>query len=429
MVKRIFNVLMKFQHVFGFLVENFNQKLSDMVMGKKKAGNSNKTTLTLVETAGLLIFGLALSIPGQAQGKIEARDSPDYKIIGYVAGWKENWTTDKIDARKLTHINYAFAVIEDGRVVARHGTDPYNFKVLDSLKQENPDLKLLISVGGWADSHKFSDAALTEKSRTLFAESAIEFMKKYNLDGVDIDWEYPASSGQNNMYRAVDKQNFTLMLKKLREQLDIRSEIDGRTDDNPYLLTVATGASQGFLNNTEMHKAHQYLDFVNVMTYDFHTGGNPVAGHHTNLYPSGSINWTGRSSDQAIQWYIDAGIPPYKLVLGVAFYGRFWSNVRPNGHGLYEWTPEGDRGGFDFHEIKTNYENKKGFTRYWDDHAKAPYLWNPDTRTFITYDDQESLTHKTYYIKARGLGGVMFWEYSSDTTGVLLNTLYEGLKD
>jgi chitinase len=105
---------------------------------------------------------------------------------------------------------------------------------------------------------------------------------KYGIDGVDIDWEYPGSPGAGNVFRAVDKQNFTLMLKELREHLDEQSRIDGRKDD-PYLLTIATGASRGFLENTEMHEAHQYLDFINLMTYDYHTGGSPVAGHHTNL--------------------------------------------------------------------------------------------------------------------------------------------------
>ena len=351
----------------------------------------------------------------------------EYKLIGYVAGWRD-WTTDQIDGKKLTHINYAFADIVDGKVASYLENDEYNFRVLDSLRLDNPDLKILISVGGWARSTYFSDAALTEESRKIFAESAVDFMKRHNLDGVDLDWEYPGSPGAGNVFRAVDKQNFTLMLAELRRQLDEQSRIDGREND-PYLLTIATGAGRGFLENTEMHKAHQYLDFINLMTYDYHTGGSPVAGHHTNLYPSQSIHYTRGSADESVQWNIDAGIPAEKLILGAAFYGRYWTDVRPVDNGLYQFAPGSDRGSVGFDELRDKTINKNGFTRFWDDEAKAPWLWNPETRMFISYDDEESLRHKTHYIKARGLGGAMFWEYSSNYGEELLNALYDGLND
>jgi len=298
---------------------------------------------------------------------------------------------------------------------------------LDSLKAENPTLNILVSVGGWARSTYFSDAALTKESRVLFAESAVEFMKKYKLDGVDLDWEYPGLSGAGNVYRTVDKQNFTLLLKTLREYLDRQTELDQR-EENPYLLTIATGASKNYLEHTEMHKAHQYLDFINIMTYDFHTGGSPIAGHHSNLYPSQSIHFTGPSADQSVQWHIDAGIPSNKLVLGVPFYGRSWSDVRSENNGLYQWTGGDQRGSAGFDRLKDELINKNGFTRYWDKEAKAPYLWNADSETIFVYDDEESLQIKTEYIKARGLGGAMFWEYSSNLGEELLNALYNGLK-
>lgn len=354
--------------------------------------------------------------------------SEEYKIVGYVAGWKSNWTADNIDAARLTHINYAFADIVDGKVTSYLDNDEANFEVLNSLKEVNPDLKILISVGGWSRSKFFSDAALTSESRKIFAQSAVGFLKKYHLDGIDLDWEYPGLSGDGNVYRAVDKQNFTLMLKILREYLDRQSEIDGRTAD-PYSLTIATGASQAYLDHTEMHRAQQYLDFINIMTYDFHTGGSPIAGHHSNLYPSKSIHFTGPSADKAVQQHIDAGIPSSKLVLGVPFYGRSWSGVRSTDKGLYQWTNTDKRGSAGFDELRDEYINKNGFTRYWDEEAKAPYLWNPEERTIFVYDDSESLQYKTDYIKARGLGGVMFWEYSSNYGEELLNTLYNGLNE
>jgi chitinase len=392
--------------------------------------NFHFQNLFLTFIAGLILFsGINTSENDKSKNRVYKQSETDYKIIGYVAGWRSDWTTDKFDATKLTHINYAFAdVLEDGQVVSIHEQDAYNFAVLDSLKLVNPDLKILISLGGWTRSTWFSDAALTEESRRRFVESAVDFVKKYGIDGVDVDWEYPGSPGAGNVYRAVDKENFTLMLKELREHLDKQSRIEGREDD-PYLLTIATGASRGFLENTEMHKAHQYLDFINLMTYDYHTGGSPVAGHHTNLYPSASIHYTRGSADQSVQWYIDAGIPSEKLVLGVAFYGRYWTGARNIDNGLYQFAPNDDRGSFSYDNLRENYINRNGFTRHWDSEAKAPWLWNSETQTFVTYDDEVSLHHKTHYIRARGLGGVMFWEYSQNLDGELLNALYDDLND
>ncbi len=380
--------------------------------------------LFLVLSAVTMTGVYAASDDGNCQNENVTKTS-DYKIVGYVAGWRE-WRTDLIDARKLTHINYAFADIVDGKIASYLENDDYNFQVLDSLKVDNPDLKILISVGGWARSTYFSDAALTEQSREIFARSAVEFLKRYNLDGIDLDWEYPGHPGAGNVFRAVDKQNFTLMLKELRRQLDEQSRVDDR-EENPYLLTIATGASKGFLENTEMHKAHQYLDFISLMTYDYHTGGSPVAAHHANLYPSQTIHYTRGSADESVQWNIDAGIPSEKLILGVAFYGRYWTGVRPEDNGLYQFASGDGRGSAGFDELKENYINKNGFIRYWDEEAKAPWLWNPETRRFYSYDDEESLRHKMHYIKARGLGGAMFWEYSSNLGEELLNVLHQEL--
>ncbi len=381
------------------------------------------TNLLSVLAASLILFAISAFTffdepfePGQDPAEEQNRitQETNYKVVGYVAGWRNDWTPDNINAKKLTHINYAFADIIDGKIASYLDNDEANFNVLNSLKQDNPDLKIMISVGGWS------------RSREIFAQSAIDFLKKYEIDGIDLDWEYPGLAGDGNVYRAVDKQNFTLMLQTLREYLDRQSDLDGRTSD-PYLLTIATGASQSYLDHTEMHKAQLYLDFINIMTYDFHTGGSPIAGHHSNLYPSKSIHFTGPSADKAVQQHIDAGIPSDKLVLGVPFYGRSWTGVRRADNGLYQWTNSTERGSAGFDDLRDEYINKNGFTRYWDSEAKAPYLWNPDTSTIFVYDDEESVAHKTDFIKARGLGGAMFWEYSSNYGEELLNALHNGL--
>ncbi|HZJ58019.1 MAG TPA: glycoside hydrolase family 18 protein [Clostridia bacterium] len=343
-----------------------------------------------------------------------------YKIIGYLADWAD-WTAEDVDAQKLTHINYAFATIDDGRVVAKVLDRRLGkLHILKEIKAQNPHLKTLISVGGWG-ADGFSDAALTEESRELFADTAVKFMKDYGFDGVDIDWEYPCSSAAGIVSRPEDKENFTLMLEELRQQLDREGEQDGRH----YLLTIAVGAGQYFIDGSEMGKIQKYLDFVNIMTYDYANGLDEHTGHHTHLFESKVT--PGSSSDKSVRLFMGQGIPASKLVLGVAFYGRAWSGVSGENNGLGMGGIPG-AGGLDtsYTNLSSNLVDKNGFDRYWDEDAKAPYLYNGDI--FISYDDEESIGHKVDYIKETGLGGVMFWEYSSDKSGALLKKLYEGLR-
>ena len=190
-----------------------------------------------------------------------------YKIVAYVNSWQDNWGKNNEKANQVTHINYAFANIKDRKVVEGNDNDAEVLKKLNQLKLTNKDLKILISVGGWSWSKNFSDAVLTESSRQKFANSAIDFVLKHNIDGVDLDWEYPGQIGDNNRFRPEDKENFTAILQLLRKKLD--SLANGQ---KTYLLTVATGANQKYLDHTDMKKAQQYLDFINIMTYDFVTG-------------------------------------------------------------------------------------------------------------------------------------------------------------
>jgi len=193
------------------------------------------------------------------------------RIIGYYPSWKSysGFTPDKLDASKLTHINYAFAYIgQDNKIKLGYpDKDPENFKEINELKIINPDLKILISVGGWNWSGKFSDTASTEIARVTFAKSCVEFITEYEIDGIDLDWEYPVGGGlSTNSKRPQDKQNFTLLLKEIRKELD---ELELKDNKN-YLLTIAGGASKYYLNNIEPDKIKEYIDFANIMTYDLH---------------------------------------------------------------------------------------------------------------------------------------------------------------
>ena len=373
-----------------------------------------------------LIIPFILLMLSCSSNNVRRVEHPEnFKVIAYVG--RTAIDDLPIQAQKLTHINFAFANIADGKVVAGRPGDSTYYDRLVALKRQNPNLKILYSVGGWSWSKGFSDAALTFESRERFARSAVNFMARNNLDGIDLDWEYPGLPGDNNTHRPEDKENFTALLKSIREKLDKLSVQHEKEKKDYYLLTIATGAFQAYLDHTDLRTAHQYLDFINIMTYDFYTSGAKTTGHHTNLSPS-YHNLTDYSmySIKAVEQHINSGIPHQKLVLGAAFYGRGWEDVEPVNNGLYQdYTGSGLS--YSYQRLAADYINKNGFVRYWDDGAEAPYLWNDSTRTFITYDDPESLHLKADYVLEKGLGGVMFWEYSHDPSGVMLDAIYEGL--
>ena len=344
----------------------------------------------------------------------------DYKLIAYVAGWG-NFDLARIDHSKLTHINYAFANIVEGRAVMELAEDSANLATLVSFRETNHDLKILISVGGWVWSNWFSDAALTASSREIFAQSIVELIKLHDLDGVDIDWEYPGQRAEDNAYRPVDKDNFTLMLQAIREKLD---QLGAETPNRQYLLTIASGSEQAYFDHTNLGEAQQYLDFINVMTYDFYNGWMFQAGHHANLYPSENEKYGGNSAVETIERHLTAGVPREKLILGFPFYGRMWEGVHTAASGLYQ---SAGTGGMLIPYNKIDGLDANNWESHWDQSASAPYLWNPDTRVFISYENPKSIGLKVDYIKEQGLSGAMFWEYSNDHEQQLLDELYDKL--
>ena len=329
----------------------------------------------------------------------------------------------QIRADKLTHVNFAFANVVGGRVVEGSPRDADNLKVLTGLRQYHPHLKILVSVGGWTWSKGFSDAALTAKSRRVFVASAVDFVRRHDLDGFDVDWEYPGLPGDDNPHRPEDKENFTTLMAALRAALDREGSRTGKH----LLLTFAAGASRSFIEHTEMAKVQASVDFVNLMTYDFRVAnpGEP-AGHHANLYPS-PADPRQHSADGAVADFLAAGVPPAKLVLGVPFYGRAWEGVSSRDALYREGRPPGQR--IDTaHAALAALAGREGWVREWDVAAQAPFLWNEGRRTFVTYEDEESLRLKSRYVREKGLGGVMFWEYHADRSGALLDTLDAALR-
>ncbi|MBO3098751.1 glycoside hydrolase family 18 protein [Gelidibacter pelagius] len=348
------------------------------------------------------------------------RSDVDLKIIGYAAGY-EDYDFSKIDATKLTHINFAFANIVDGKAAFELETDAAKIATLIGLKEQNPDLKVLYSVGGWVWSDQFSTMAAYDESRKKFAVSCVELLKKHNFDGVDLDWEYPGQRAEDNDFRPSDKDNFTLLLAEIRQALDVQ----GEKDNTHYLLTIATGADQTYIDHTNLGEAHKHLDFINVMCYDFYQGWMFQTGHHANLHPSDKEKYGGNSGVESIDRHIEAGVPVEKLVLGIPFYGRQWEKVTPTEVPLYA---SANQGGYiiSYWEILEKLKSGK-YEKMYDESAQATYLWNPTENIFISYDTPKEIKLKADYIKEKGLGGAMFWEYSLDKDQELLNTLFESL--
>jgi chitinase len=379
--------------------------------------------------AVLLFYVLVctLGLPAERVAGVEVgRAAPGrdpFRIVAYVAGWS---TPAVIHAEKLTHVNFAFArITADGQVALAEAGQEASLLRLVALKKTHPQLKVIISIGGWT-ADGFSDAALTDASRAVFADGAVALVRKYSLDGVDVDWEYPGQGVAGIKYRTEDQQNFTRLLQALRQKLDVASDAQGRTGGNRYTLTIAS-ADREYFDHTEMDKLHVYLDWINVMSYDFFNSLTPTTGHHAGLYRAALASPTDRDTDTSIRQHLAAGIPPEKLVLGVAFYGRGFTGVTPLNEGLNQ-PYERFEAAHNYSELADKLIGRQGFVRRWDDQAKAPYLWNSASRTFITYDDPQSIGIKAQYVKAHHLGGMMFWELSEDRNDELLDVIAGSLR-
>jgi chitinase len=366
------------------------------------------------------IFCLLVGFPSSSFAASKALE--EFEVTGYVFTRGNALTPGQVNAQYLTRINYAFSNIQDGRMVLGAPADEQNFALLMALRKTNPRLTVLVSVGGWLWSTNFSDMVLTAESRRVFEHSVMEFLAKYDLDGLDIDWEYPGLPGAGHPFRKEDKQNFTALVKELREQFDAAAKKTGRK----LYLTIAMGAGEDVIANSEMQKVQRYVDTVNLMTYDYYeAGSDPTTGHHSPLFAD-PADPKKVSSDGTVKAYKKAGVRSQKILLGVPFYGREWGEVPEHKNGLFQVGKVIPGAYAPYSLIETNMLGQ-GFTRYWDDDAKAPYLYNAEKHIFVSYEDPESLALKCKYVRDHKLGGVMFWEYFGDPTGKLLQTIDDSL--
>lgn len=367
-----------------------------------------------------IMTGLLLTLLAANSAFAQTSSSP-YRVVGYATSWNPVQTKD---VGKIDTLIFAFAHPKNGNVVIEDKDLPrlHDMVVLKSI---NPKLKVDISVGGWTVGG-FSEAASTEAGRQQFADSAAQLVASQHADGLDVDWEYPGHHESGIQSSPQDKTNYTLLLKAIRASLDRVGTKNGRTGANHYTLSVAI-ADGPFVSDIDIAAINPYLDWFNLMTYDFVNSMTSTTGHHTGLHASALITGDGRTTDRAVQQFLAAGVPPHKLLIGAAIYGREFADVKPDHNGLYQ-TYGHYQGGHNWPELKQDYVNKQGYVRYWDDAAQAPWLWNAQTHHFISYDDPQSIAAKAAYVKAQHLGGIMYWEQSNDPSDELVNDMWRGLR-
>ena len=312
-----------------------------------------------------------------------ARANEEKVIVAYVTSWSNVIP----DPHAMTHINYAFAHVSE-RFDGLRIDNEERLRTLVALKQQNPKLKVVLSVGGWG-SGRFSEMAADARLRKAFARDCRRVVKQFGLDGIDIDWEYPTSKAAGISCSPADTENFTLLMRDLRKALG-----------KQRVLSIATISSALFV---DFKAILPYVDYVNIMAYDM--GNAPK--HHTALYPS---KHTRSSASQAVEAHLQAGMPAHQLVLGMAFYG----------HGGTEYPRTQD-----YAEIPSSSDL---YVECWDEQAQAPYLANQQGEFVFGFDSPRSLAAKCRYVHQMGLRGAMYWDYAGDNeAGDLRRTVYEGI--
>ena len=345
-------------------------------------------------------------------------------ICGYVFRGLDRVTAE--DARRLDLINIAFGTIKDGLLFY-----PRKKETLDQIRrirEANPEMKFMLSVGGWG-AGGFSTMAKTAEGIAAFTASCADAVREMELDGIDIDWEYPTIGSAGIDCAPEDRENFTALLASLREMLD-------SLPAGKKMLTIAAGAGKYMVDAVEIGKIVPLLDYISLMTYDMAGGWTPAC-HHTALYPTGHPDVHNMCVDSTVKLYEEAGVPADKLIIGAAFYSRRWTHIAAGdnlGFGERCYDPaDKDSGlwGPGYADIVEKYLNpdapeSKGWIRVRDDVAHARWMYNPEKEEFISYDDEESVREKAAYVLEKGLRGVMYWEHGNDPTKKLLAALNEG---
>lgn len=393
--------------------------------------------LTLVLLVATLV-GVALAhAPFPLDSAVNRNNRAPNRVVCYWGTWsyyregRGKFQAEDINPYLCTHVNYGFAKLEGNRVALFDpdldaGSEDWNsglpwgrgmIRRLQKVRTYNPNLKTLIAVGGWNEgSDKYSLMASTAAGRAEFVQSAIAFIQEHKFDGMDLDWEYPAMQAVGDADREptgpeVDKQNFVELIKALKVAFAPYG----------YLLSAAVSAGAPTIARAyDVPQVSQYLDIINLMTYDFHGGWDNVTGHNSPLYPLPGATGIDEqfTVEYAVNTWLNAGVDPSKLTLGLPLYGRSFTLAgAANGIGAPAIGSGGDAGPLTktvgmlaYNEVCSLIQN--GWQTGWVADQQVPYAFY--NRQWVGYDNVQSLTQKLAFIQAKGLGGGMIWSIDTD---------------
>jgi chitinase len=357
-----------------------------------------------------LVFHLLLS------GLLNAQEPGGIRVIAYYSGGISQ--LDSINVKDISHLIFCFGHLDGHRYKIANANDSIKIKKMVGLKEKNPKLKVILSLGGWGGCENCSDGFFTAEGRQEFAESVKEISGYFHTDGIDLDWEYPTIRLDNDIDKnpvhktaPEDKENFTDLVTRLRKTLGDEAEI-----------SFAAGGFNTYLKGSvDWKSVMPQVNYVNLMTYDLINGYSTETGHHTALY---STPHQTESTDNAVRYLTGIGVDPGKIIIGAAFYARVWANVPKRRHGLYQAGKF--KQGIPFKAFPERLSRKAGYKTYWDHTAKAPYAYNKKDQLFATYDNKRSIRLKTEYVFHHRLGGIMFWQLGLDTyQGGLVETIHK----
>jgi len=356
---------------------------------------------------------MAISSTVLPASRTPAVPKPRFAVIAYYAGDATRF--QQYSTQQLTHIIYSFLHLQGAALAFDNPNDQATVTALVALKQRNPGLKVMSSLGGWGGCETCSQVFATAEGRSAFAASVKQMLVSTHTDGIDLDWEYPAVEGPpGHRFAPEDRHNFTLLVQTLRSTLG-----------PSYEISFAAGGFPDYLQHAvEWAAIIPLVNRVNLMSYDLVNGYSTATGHHTPLY---STSKQGLSVDSGVRFLDSVGVDPGKIVIGAAFYARVFSGVAPQGRGLYQ---QGKfKQTFNYQQFSDSLSAARGFVTYWDDVAQAPYAYSASRREFASFDDAKSIRLKTRYARAKRLGGIMFWELTGDKPRHgLLESLYQAAR-